>query len=416
MIAEACITDNILHIRYSLLGGLGYKYCFDDKIGYNLVEFSAVNISDLSQAYDNLLNYVLKNKEKIASDKNILLKYVSKNAKTLMLDNAYMAYFNNLCISFMFKAISLDKLVIFNEIKQVIDSSNATVQSFIEFFDPIEDDNLNKYEFFRKNESSSYSFDKFAEQHPLIGDDFFIYLIKSCFIEEILIFHKRINTELDCLFNDTAKAKNLKPLQKLFLLDYNRQKNGIPAYYTSVKFPTYIKPVALDEESRFDVFLENKTYTIDNIENITIAETVEISHINDLFCYEMINIVTYDAKIKKCENCHKYFMLKNRKASAKYCDRVPKGAKEPCYVIGAGKKYAHSEKHPSVMLYNKVYKRFDYHFRQTGNISMFDFDTWKWYATELRDKCKSGEISMDEFKRFMKLDFENALKEATDRS
>ncbi len=61
-------------------------------------------------------------------------------------------------------------------------------------------------------------------------------------------------------------------------------------------------------------------------------------------------------------------------------------------------------------VYDKIYKHYHYLWTQKKEISMSDFDKWKYHTVGLRDKCKNGDISLQELQQFYDLPFEDALK------
>ena len=410
MMAETFVIGDNLHIQFGLLGGIAYKYCFKNEIGKTLADFSAIDIEDLSDAYDRLLDFVIANQEEIVSNNRMLKKYISDHANELMLDNPYAVCFNSYCISFIFQALHIDKTAVFNQIKDRLSGANKVIHLFFEFFDKVEPTEKDRYYYLIRYMPDPISFDAFAKKYGTETDDLFLYLIKASFMEEISIWINRINSEFDSLYSTDLAKSDLTPLQKLYVFDFQRKREGKDQFLSNIKFPTYIRPVNIQDYEKFGIFIYEKD-SIDAIENVMFAEVSEADSFSELFAYEIIKIAETDPKIKKCENCGKYFFIGERKASAKYCDRIPKGAKSPCYEIGATKKFARAEKHPAVALYNKAYKHFHYLWQQKGEISMADFDKWKDYASASRDKCRKGEIPLTEFEKFTNLGFKEALKE-----
>lgn len=410
MIANACVTNNTIHIRYTLLEGLGYKYCFSDKIGKNLIDFSSIYLGNLNDAYNKLLYYFIENMDSIKGNKDILLEYINLHKNELELENAYASYFNSLFISFLYKSINLiSRKAVYDQIKTYLSPQNKTILLFWECIDPSENDEYYRNLYFIRNIEDTEAFIAFVEEYGIFSDHLFFYILKEAFMCEIKMFHSRVNNELIEIFESKEETEHLSAMQKLFYLDMKRKNAKKECFYTTIKFPVCIKPVTFDEYDRFRVFISDTEYRYDDISKILLAETSEIKNISELFSYEMIKIATTEPPIKKCEYCNRFFILDGRKASAKYCDRIALNEKQPCNVIGATKKYTRSEKHPSHYAYDKIYKHYHYLWTQKKEISMSDFDKWKIYAVGLRDKCKNGDIPLQELQKFYDLPFADAL-------
>ena len=187
-----------------------------------------------------------------------------------------------------------------------------------------------------------------------------------------------------------------------------RKSKHLNPIFIDSNLSTNIKPLYYEDASKLNDYIY--THKIDDVKDVVVAEVTEINNIFELFAYEMIKIATTNPKIKKCECCNHYFLIENKKASAKYCDRLVKGKNYTCSEVGAIKKHAKKDKAPEDVLYMKRYKHFHYLWQKADEIDMEDFYAWQNYAKNLCEKYKSGEISFDEFSKSMNLEIDEVIE------
>lgn len=171
-------------------------------------------------------------------------------------------------------------------------------------------------------------------------------------------------------------------------------------------------------ENRSDSFYINKPFNViyravpnldDNVEykksedlikavksdDITIKELYEIKDINDLIRFELLKFVSSDTDFKECENCHRYFIPVNRKDEI-YCERQIEGTEKTCKQIGAlNKRREKAEVIPGDKEYWNIYKRYKYKVERKI-ITKKEFSKWCYFAAEEKQRCASGEISIEE--------------------
>lgn len=134
--------------------------------------------------------------------------------------------------------------------------------------------------------------------------------------------------------------------------------------------------------------------------NVTqIYEEYEISNLQELLTLEILSMIRAGTVIKKCENCGKYFVPKNKKK--KYCDRTDEfGA--TCYKIAKKKKFQQNlENDPAFKLYNTAYKT---HFAQktAGTVSQNEFNKWQYDAKTKLNLVRAGKWDISSFREWLK--------------
>jgi hypothetical protein len=134
-------------------------------------------------------------------------------------------------------------------------------------------------------------------------------------------------------------------------------------------------------------------------ENLAIQTVFCVSNIEMMCALEFQLLLEMDSKIKKCRNCQRYFILKGN-YQTEYCDRNI-GDKYTCQARAAIEKYSDKvSETPALSLYNKYYKRL--HARIKYNlITRDDFQQWKYSAVQKRDECLAGEITPEEFEKWL---------------
>ena len=97
-------------------------------------------------------------------------------------------------------------------------------------------------------------------------------------------------------------------------------------------------------------------------------------------------------EIKHCKKCGNEFVYPGRKDTT-YCDN--------CRDTGAMDMYLKKINNDTIMKeFNKAYKR-NYarikYKNESKRMSKYDFEKWSSQAREMRERVKSGEITVDEF-------------------
>ena len=106
----------------------------------------------------------------------------------------------------------------------------------------------------------------------------------------------------------------------------------------------------------------------------------------------------YDAGVifRRCENCGKCFVTTGV-GNPKYCDRIVDGTNKTCKQLVAKEK-AHTKNttNPINILFNRTYKTM-YSRVSAGTLDKEKFQQWANAARQVRKKCESGLITIDDF-------------------
>ena len=137
---------------------------------------------------------------------------------------------------------------------------------------------------------------------------------------------------------------------------------------------------------------------IEHIKNLSIdyKEVYEPFNIRDFLFLEFTKMIESNLKMRKCDNCGRYFILKGN-YNTRYCDRIFEGEKRTCQAIASANNY--SEKvngTPVLKEYNRAYKRYFARYRNK-RMSYSDFHEWSEQAKAKRELALNGEMNFDDF-------------------
>ena len=85
------------------------------------------------------------------------------------------------------------------------------------------------------------------------------------------------------------------------------------------------------------------------------------------------------------------------RTSSEYCTRIKDGESKPCDKIGPKRVYDQKKKNdPITKIHHKAYNRMRSKLR-TNRITQSDFCDWSDMATSMRENCRSGENTFNEY-------------------
>ncbi|MBQ4428104.1 MAG: hypothetical protein II881_10230 [Oscillospiraceae bacterium] len=120
----------------------------------------------------------------------------------------------------------------------------------------------------------------------------------------------------------------------------------------------------------------------------------------DLVDYDIRECLKRDIKMRVCKNCGRYFALTG-KASAEYCDITTFENGRTCKDVGAMRVYTKNKNNNETFTeYRREYKR-RFGWIRAGKIEPNDFYAWSAMAKEQEAACEKGEITFDEFKKWL---------------
>ncbi len=139
------------------------------------------------------------------------------------------------------------------------------------------------------------------------------------------------------------------------------------------------------------------------------AVEYRVSTIHDMLELEFTKMLDLGTRLHKCKICGRYFIVKGNYVSD-YCNRIREGQTRTCQQIGAQRKYDERQKtDEAVALFRKYYKRY-YARTKVNQIKPDKFREWNYKAVEMRDRCQSGEITVQEFEEWLYESFRNRKK------
>lgn len=128
-------------------------------------------------------------------------------------------------------------------------------------------------------------------------------------------------------------------------------------------------------------------------------EQYEVRSLRELLYLEIILMIQDGTMIRKCNNCGKYFVVKNRKIA--YCDREDESG-NLCSAVGSKQTFQKKmENEEELKIYNRAYKTRHARFRN-GKITIHDLDKWREEAKEKLEKVRAGEMEISDFQEWLK--------------
>ena len=126
------------------------------------------------------------------------------------------------------------------------------------------------------------------------------------------------------------------------------------------------------------------------------AQLYRLNTINDMFRFELTQMILRDVSYKRCKCCKKLFIPKGR-ADSLYCSRIMPGKTKPCSEIGANLVMVEKRNsNPVIKAYRQAYERLKKRI-DLGYIEPEVFSDWNDKAKFKCDRCKSCELSLKEF-------------------
>ncbi len=268
------------------------------------------------------------------------------------------------------------------------------------------DDVANKYDDKIRAFCKIYSYGEFTSifgnNPPITMAEFFdaVELAISGLMDDIKIKRGTLAEEIEFIQDESIDTKDLDFMQKLYLLDFNRKKNGKTSFYTNYILTSHFMPDS-NKLNGLKSLEEIKETMIK--ENINVVQMYDLLFMGDLIRLELMGIVENNMPIKKCKYCKRYFVPIGR-TDIEYCTMIPDGETKPCNEIGAIKNYSKSvASDPANQLYLKAYRRMNSKAR-TKRITQLHFLEWSDEARSKRNLCKEGGITIEEFKVWLDAD------------
>ena len=402
MIGNTYIKNGKIHLDFMFGHNFLGKKSFEYPIGEKLLDFTAVKVSGLDSIFNTMIEYVLNSAEAIKIKSQTPFNYSKVFGKDDYFNNPYLyLYFNSFlrCIT-----LALDnRAAAYDMVKGIVTHDNFLLPLISEAINPkLSGDH---YKYF-SDRLDVYSLDaKLIKEHGYQSDIFLFVLLKNTFVEDIKQRSYFAHNEVFTLFTYIEQESKLSRTQILYLMDAIRLFGKLPPYYTYTP-KTFTLMLSIEEDLSSLPASQAMKKLLD--EDIELIEKFEIENIDELIKFELTKIVTTDLSINRCENCGFYFIPKSR-VDTKYCSRIAPNSKVPCKTAGAQKKYNQKRNNdPIKATYNQADKHFRYELSQ-NHITTPEFFVWSSHARVLLKKCQNGEITLEEFQKWLALDFDEAI-------
>ena len=132
--------------------------------------------------------------------------------------------------------------------------------------------------------------------------------------------------------------------------------------------------------------------------------TYEIDNFSDLLDLEVYRMIAEGLRIKRCKNCHLYFVVE--KPNQEGCSRILDGSTKTCAEILRSKVKERRAENPQndtspYDLYRTAYKTRAARVRK-GAYSQNQFDHWKKDGLAKKALVEAGQLDVEEYKQWLK--------------
>lgn len=150
---------------------------------------------------------------------------------------------------------------------------------------------------------------------------------------------------------------------------------------------------------RFD--FQPMTISFELMEGREFTEVLYPQSMYDIIEFSLRECLKRKIMMRICKNCGKYFALTVH-GSTEYCSRVFDDRGRTCKDVGAMRQYMQTHAQDELLkIYRREYKR-RFAWIRAGKIAPEDFSDWSETARREKARCEAGEISEDEFIKWLK--------------
>jgi|GEM_PF-2989427 len=138
-------------------------------------------------------------------------------------------------------------------------------------------------------------------------------------------------------------------------------------------------------------------------DNPVFSQVIYPKTIEEIVCFLIYHQSLSGTVYNTCKNCGKYFVVSGHK-NTEYCDRIVDENNRTCRDVGAIVKYRSKKNDdPIFQVFNRAYNTKNARIRY-GKITHDEFKVWSKNARKMRDKCKNGEISLEDLTAWLNSD------------
>lgn len=216
--------------------------------------------------------------------------------------------------------------------------------------------------------------------------------LRENLLKTIILRRSELDSDLELILGESQKFSDYTPLQKLYLLSSD---DALSVNYLETGFHSSLKPVDMfDDISYSDLLSVIKKNRPD------IVEMYELKTITDMFRFELTHMLSRNILFKRCKCCGKFFIPTGR-SDSEYCNRIVPNSKKRCKEIGAAKTFKNKHQDDTIhKIYRTAYARMDSR-KRYKSITQKEFNSWSFAARQMRDDCKNGKISLENFQKWL---------------
>ncbi len=226
-------------------------------------------------------------------------------------------------------------------------------------------------------------------------EDFVLNLLSKNKVEYLKL-QQQVDMILDyCLLNPNNKAKDFKPIERLYVLrrispTLNILNQNKAAYYSVNLFSSF---PGKTEKEIYDFLSKKKS-------EVTELDLILPCGVSAILYKSICSILKEKVYLKVCKNCNQYFIATIK--SYNYCENIAPGEKtKTCRNIGRRNAFnASKNSDPLIANYYSLYNRKSMMKSRNPDIEKYidDFDKFKRTGKIKLDKYKNGQLSSEDFR------------------
>lgn len=133
-----------------------------------------------------------------------------------------------------------------------------------------------------------------------------------------------------------------------------------------------------------------------------VDEGYAVQTAREMAMLELARMIMAGIRVRRCRYCGRYFMPRGQH-DTKYCSSIPEGRTQTCQQLGAARDFMRKARSENAYHdYRLVYKRMNQRMHK-GMMTPDAFKRWQGSAQWQLERCNSGEISLTEFRAWMKV-------------
>ena len=217
--------------------------------------------------------------------------------------------------------------------------------------------------------------------------------------EWLFEFHRKLNSFFNGYISLLESYRTVFEIFKPFIDEYlHKKETYLSANELAKSFDEFNKTHAKNFQKikcRMNSF-GYKSLVNESGENI-LCEEISFDNLESFLYYDFFNGIRHNYIPNQCKHCGKYFLIQGGKYLS-FCGRKLKDDKsKTCRDVGSRRRYGDKCKNdPIWQTYNRAYKA-HYARYMKKKMTISEFEEWSRFASEIRDKAISENISFDDY-------------------